>query len=210
MKIRESYDRIARRYADRFLRELDHKPLDRMLLDHFAAELRGRGVVADLGCGPGQIARYLHDRGVSAIGVDLSDQMVRLAREAHPGIEFRGGTMLALEAEDGAWAGITAFYAIVHFEPAELPITFREMLRVLRSGGLLLLSFHAGEERVHLDEWEGEPVDIDWRFFPRALVEREIEAAGFAVDAVLERVSYPEEHPTRRVYVLAHKPTQPI
>src|SRR5438034_5027380 len=58
-----SYDRIAEEYANRISGELDHKPLDRMLLDEFAARFKGAGRVCDLGCGPGHVARYLHDRG---------------------------------------------------------------------------------------------------------------------------------------------------
>src|SRR5947199_7057 len=38
-----SYDRIAEEYANRISGELDHKPLDRMLLDEFAARFKGAG-----------------------------------------------------------------------------------------------------------------------------------------------------------------------
>jgi len=51
--IRESYDRIADEYARRIFNELQHKPLDRELLNRFAAEIVGSGEVCDMGCGPG-------------------------------------------------------------------------------------------------------------------------------------------------------------
>jgi hypothetical protein len=57
---RASYDRLAGEYARRLYGELAHKPVDRALLDAFAAELRGVGPVCEVGCGPGQVARYLH------------------------------------------------------------------------------------------------------------------------------------------------------
>ena len=66
-----SYDRIAEEYTSRIAGELEHKPLDRMLLDEFAARLKGAGRVCELGCGPGHVARYLHDRGVNIFGIDL-------------------------------------------------------------------------------------------------------------------------------------------
>ena len=59
-----SYDRVASEYARRMLPELDYKPLDRQLLERFAGLVVGKGRACDLGCGPGQIARYLHDHGV--------------------------------------------------------------------------------------------------------------------------------------------------
>ena len=61
---RGSYDAVSEEYVQRISRELDHKPFDRELLDQFADRVRERGVVAEIGCGPGHVARYLHGRGV--------------------------------------------------------------------------------------------------------------------------------------------------
>jgi len=92
--IRESYDRIADEYAFRIFNELQYKPLDRELLNRFAAEVAGRGAVCDMGCGPGHVARYLRDVGTSVFGLDLSSQMIEQARRLNPDISFREGNML--------------------------------------------------------------------------------------------------------------------
>ena len=52
MDTRASYDSAAKAYAEHLADELAHKPLDRHLLNRFAEETRGRGLVADFGCGP--------------------------------------------------------------------------------------------------------------------------------------------------------------
>jgi hypothetical protein len=62
--VRRSYDEVANEYARRMFDELAGKPVDRQLLDRFADETRGSGFVADVGCGPGHVARYLHERGI--------------------------------------------------------------------------------------------------------------------------------------------------
>ncbi len=59
-----SYDQVATEYVHRISGGLEHKPLDRQLLDRFAARVQELGSVCDLGCGPGHVARYLHERGV--------------------------------------------------------------------------------------------------------------------------------------------------
>jgi SAM-dependent methyltransferase len=74
--VRDSYTRIADAYARHYAEELQHKPLDRELLDRFAASVKARGEVRELGCGPGHIARYLWNQGVDIFGVDLSPRMV--------------------------------------------------------------------------------------------------------------------------------------
>jgi trans-aconitate methyltransferase len=75
-----SYDLVADVYVRRIFGELQHKPLDRQLLDRFAARVRDFGPVCDMGCGPGHITRYLQDYGVEVCGVDLSPAMVERAR----------------------------------------------------------------------------------------------------------------------------------
>src|SRR5262245_22428501 len=69
--LQTSYDGVAEAYVERIYGELAHKPLDRELLDAFAGEVKGSGIVCDVGCGPGHVSRYLGDRGVDVMGLDL-------------------------------------------------------------------------------------------------------------------------------------------
>src|SRR5437763_10083141 len=118
--IAAGYDRVAQQYAAEFADELGRKPFDRAVLDEFAALVGGRGPVCELGCGPGQVAHYLKERGVEMCGVDLSEQMVARARELNPDVEFAQGDMCALALADGALAGIVCFYAIIHLARADV------------------------------------------------------------------------------------------
>ena len=101
--VQTSYDLVADEYVRRIFDELEHKPLDRELLDRFASRVQGRRPVCDLGCGPGHVARYLHGRGVQVVGIDLSPMLVAQARKLNPGIQFQQGNMRALDIEDGAF-----------------------------------------------------------------------------------------------------------
>jgi SAM-dependent methyltransferase len=204
--LRRSYDTIAEEYARRIAGELKDKPLDRALLDAFAEIVPVGGTVADVGCGPGHVGRYLCDRGLPVVGIDLSPRMIELARQLNPGMTFQVGSMLDLPIPDRSWAGITAFYSIVHLPPESLPIAFREFHRALLPGGLLLAAFHLGEERFHEDELWGFEVDLDMYFHRREEIARVGEHAGFSVLAHLER--QPDEaveYPSRRAYLLFRK-----
>lgn len=205
--LQAGYDRVAGEYAARIFDELAHKPLDRERLDRFAERAGPLGRVCDLGCGPGQVARYLHERGTDVFGVDLSAEMVAQARRLSPAIEFREGSMRALELPDAALGGIAAFYSLIHIPRAELITVLQELRRVLCPNGLLLLAFHIGDQTVHLDEWWGQMVSIDFLFFQRSEIEQCLLQAGFVIDESLEREPYPEvEHPSRRAYILARRP----
>lgn len=206
-RTRDGYDAVAADYATHFTDELAAKPLDRALLGAFAELVRGHGAVADVGCGPGHVARYLHERGLPVVGVDLSPAMVTAAQRLHPDLAFRVGSLLALEVADGAWGGIVAFYSVIHLPPPAVPRAFAEMYRALRPGGRLLLAYHIGDEVRHFAEWWGRPVDLDFHFFATDDMARWLVATGFVVEARVEREPYtPVEVATRRGYLLARKP----
>jgi ubiquinone/menaquinone biosynthesis C-methylase UbiE len=223
--IRESYDRVADEYAHHIFSELDNKPLDRQLLTRFVSEVKGRGDVCDMGCGPGHIARYLRDAGgagdsdhgasgsdhLDVFGLDLSPGMLQEAQRLNPDISFCQGNMLALDLPDASLAGITAFYAIVNLARESLPQVFREMARVLQPGGLLLLSFHIGNETMHRDDWWDRPVNMDFHFLQPPAVQHDLEAAGLTVEEIVEREPYAPgvEHQCRRAYIFARKPRLP-
>lgn len=205
--LRNSYDRVAEEYVERIFDELKDKPLDRLLLERFAASTRGLGRLCDLGCGPGHVARYLHACGADVLGIDLSPGMVAQARQLNPAIPFRQGNMLSLEVEDEAWGGIAAFYSIIHIPRAEVIQALQELKRVLRPGGVLLLAFHIGEEIIHLDEWWEQDVCLDFIFFQTAEMAGYLYAAGFQIEDIIERPPYANvEHQSQRAYIFAKKP----
>jgi ubiquinone/menaquinone biosynthesis C-methylase UbiE len=206
--IQKSYDGIADEYARHLYSEFDNKPLDRELLTRFAARVKGQGAICDIGCGPGHIARFLHDAGTNVFGLDLSSRMIEEARRLNPEISFRQGNMLTLDLPDASLAGIAAFYAIVNLPKASLPQVFREMARVLKPDGLLLLAFHIGDETLQPDALWGRPVSMDFYFFPPHAIQRDFETAGLVIEEIIEREPYaPEvEHQSRRAYIFARKP----
>jgi SAM-dependent methyltransferase len=204
MDVRESYDSAATTYTEHLASELAHKPLDRHLLNRFAEEMCGQGLVADVGCGPGHVARYLHDRGVTVVGIDLSPEMIKCASRLNPRLEFRVGDMRALDLPAASLSGIVAFYSIVHFDSIELVGVMGELRRVLAIGGLVLVAFHVGQQVVHVDDLFGAPVDLDFRFHAPSEVIEALRSAQFAVIEHVEREPYDgSEYPSRRCYLLA-------
>ena len=203
--LQAGYDCVAEHYATEFFEELKRKPFDCQLLDQFAETVRGAGTVCELGCGPGQVGRYLKDRGVEMCGVDLSPEMVRVAARLNPDISFSQGDMLALHFPDESLAAIVLFYSIIHIQREDVTRALKEMYRVLTQNGKVFLAFHGGAGEIHRDEWYGEEVSIDFRLFEGAEMAGYLEAAGFKDVKIIEREPYEFEHPTRRVYVFAEK-----
>ncbi|HBJ88222.1 MAG TPA: class I SAM-dependent methyltransferase [Verrucomicrobiales bacterium] len=209
MSTQVSYDQVADEYVRRIYDELKHKPLDRQLLDRFAASVRDVGPACDMGCGPGHVARYLREQGVEVCGVDLSPEMVEQARRLNEGIDFQTGDMMALTVPDGTWAGVAAFYSLIHIPHGDMVQALRELRRVLMPGGLLLLTFHIGDGTIHLDEWWDKKVCVDFLLFRSQEMSDWLRMAGFEVEEIVEREPYPEiEHQSRRAYIFARSKPQ--
>ena len=199
-----SYDEVAHEYVRRIAHELDHKPFDRELLDRFAENFEPGDIVCDIGCGPAHVARYLHERGVKVIGIDLSPGMVAQARLLNPELEIHQGDMLSLDVPDESWAGVVAFYSIIHIPRNDVVRALSELRRCLRPGGSLLMSFHIGDEVVHLEELWEHPVNMDFIFFQPDEMFGYLDGAGFNVEETLERDPYPDvEYQSRRAYISA-------
>jgi SAM-dependent methyltransferase len=207
MDVQTSYDKVAEEYAQRLFNELQHKALDRQLLERFAAEMPLTGLVADLGCGPGHVTQFLSERGLQVIGLDVSPGMIAQASRLNPELQFQGGDMRALPVNDVSWAGIVAFYSLLHFQRTEVVAVLRECLRALQPGGLLLAAFHVGDEIRHIEEFWGHAVQLDFVFFQPEEMAGYLRMAGFEVEEVIERAPYPEvEVQTQRAYIFARKP----
>jgi SAM-dependent methyltransferase len=206
-RVRTSYDTVAGEYARHIYSELENKPFDREWLNRFGDLVRDRGIACDLGCGPGQIARYLADRGVSVFGLDLSRGMLLEAQRLNPDITFVEGNMLAFPIGTNHLGGIAAFYSIIHLDRDVAPDALAEMYRVLRPKGYLLLTFHLGTEVLHTEEIWGHKIDLDATFFTIDELTRCLVHAGFKIEDAKERDPYdPDvEYQSRRGYILAKK-----
>ena len=133
--------------------------------------------------------------------------MVQQARRLNPGIEFRQGNMMSLDIPDAAWAGIAAFYSLIHIPRGDMMRALGELRRVLRPGGTLLLAFHIGDDVLHLEEWWGHKVCVDFFFFRTDEMTGYLRGAGFEIEETIERDPYPEvEHQSRRAYIFARRP----
>ena len=124
--VRKHYDRITEEYTRRIFNELKHKPLDRELLNRFGPKSEIAGKLCEMGCGPGHVARYLHEAGARVFGLDLSVRMIENARKSNPDLTFRVGNMMDLDLKAASLAGITANYSIVNIPQESLPWSLGE------------------------------------------------------------------------------------
>lgn len=191
-----AYDAVAARYAASIPGVYHAGPLHHAMIPVFAGLVLagGDGPVADVGCGPGHVTAHLRSLGVRAFGVDLSPEMIALARAAHPDLRFEVGRMEALEAADASLAGVVANQSIIHTSPERLSETLTEFRRVLAPGGHLLLGFPACDDLAGLAEPYDHMTYPAYRYSAGRVAEL---LAGVGLGEVARFVVAPGEDPRR-------------
>ena len=138
-----AYDRNAANYADKFGAYRPYREKIEAFQQRF---LTGRAAVLDVGCGPGINARIMlsGNSRLAITGIDLSAEMIALARQKAPGAVFRVQDIRALEP-DRKYDAVIAAFCIVHLSDDETAGLLRTISSCLESGGYLYLSFMEGK-----------------------------------------------------------------
>ncbi len=109
------------------------------VLWQFVGDVSGRTIL-DVGCGTGYLARKLHSRGAHVIGIDFSEEMIRLARAKDSQIDFHVDSCSELRTiNDSSVDVVVANYVLM--DTPDLVGTMRAFQRVLQPGGIVVVVF---------------------------------------------------------------------
>lgn len=159
--VRSSYDRVADNYVAMGMGDLGLAPWLRAALTVFADEVRDRGPVLDVGCGPGTVTAFLADLGVDVSGVDLSPRMVAHARRLHPGLRFEVESATELRLADASFGGVLGWWSLFNLPRLVLPAVLTSFARALVPGGQVVLGTHVGDGDIARTEAYG-GVPVAW------------------------------------------------
>ena len=127
------FDEIARDY-DR-MNHLMTAGLDRCWRKRAVQGLHGK--VLDVACGTGDMAMELLRQGCSVTGVDLSKEMMAIAKRKAPQAEYRLADAEHLPFGDASFDAVTCAFGVRNFVHLEQGLS--EMLRVLKPGGRMVI-----------------------------------------------------------------------
>lgn len=147
---------------------------DRVLIEPWATGIDG--AILDVGSGTGRWTGHLASLGHQIEGLEPATWLVELARQTHPSVTFHHGTIADLSDSPKRWAGILAWYSLIHMGPDELPDALVALQMAVEDGGGLLMSFFFGpslEPMYH-------PVATAYQW-PLPELAQALETAGFQV-----------------------------
>lgn len=95
--------------------------------------------VLEIGVGTGNLAKRFLDKDYNIIGIDQSREMLNVAKEKYPRLKLRLGDFLNIPYENNEFDVIVSTYAFHHLNTEEKGISIKEMLRVLKDDGRIVI-----------------------------------------------------------------------
>ena len=202
--VRQSYDRIAERYAVAWGGTEDDAVRRRYLNRAMALVTKPRWAL-DLGCGTGaHVTRILAEQ-FEVVGVDISARSIEIARREVPAAQFMVADMASIAFPDAAFDLVVAFYSMIHVPRDEHAGLLARIARWLRPHGVFVATMGAGEGGEGTeDDWLGAP--MFWSSWGAETNLRLISEAGLHLVASREEVLEENGSPVRHLWVVARRP----
>jgi SAM-dependent methyltransferase len=182
-ELRAAHDVLAEVYATRLAGLLDRMPIERAVLGLFCELVLSADLgtdVGDIGCGTGRLEPYLAAKGLSPSGVDLSPEMIRVARRDSPGFDYDVADLRELPFKDASLVGVICWYSLLFLAPSDRPAAFSELARVVKPGGYLVTAFKAGDgQHQRRGRATGLGIEFDAYWLSPEEMERWVTEAGF-------------------------------
>lgn len=203
---RQTYNLAAQKYHDLFHNEMNEKEYDRKLLDSFAARFNSDSLICDAGCGPsGHIGKYLFDKGIKVVGVDISEKCIELARLNNTEMKFECADIGNMPFDDKSFDGIISYYSIINTPKIYITRIFTEFSRVLKTDGYLLVAVKAGTSEGYINDLLGIKTKIYSTLFTLNEITSYFKDSGLIIEFIDKRNPYDFEISNERIFAIGRK-----
>lgn len=138
-----AFKKMAKEYVDYFGDDWEFKEE----ITNFASLLEPKSTIIDLGCGSGYITSFLHEHNTNAIGIDFSDEMIAIAKEKHPNIEFLTDDFLNIKKyfKENTIDGALSIYSLYFIPKEKLNDFLSSLSYVMKKGAKFLIITVVGD-----------------------------------------------------------------
>lgn len=197
-EIAANYDRIAQHWVGNAI------PVDNGIAQHERALqfLAGPGLAIDVGCGSnGRFIELLLNRGFAVEGLDLSAEMLALARTRHPTVRFHHADICTWEFPRG-FDFISAWDSIWHVPLDRQAAVLEKLCAGLNPGGVMIFTSGGVDQPGHVtNPCHGQPLYHASLGIPELL--RLIDRSA----CVCRHLEY-DQHPELHLYLIVQKPVR--
>jgi SAM-dependent methyltransferase len=160
--------------------EKGHRPVGVQAIDLMG--IAAASSVIDIGCGSGWATRLMAGKALEGrvVGIDVSDEMIRIARESsavHSNVEFQVASAENLPFADSEFTHAFSMESLYYY--ADMPAALSEIRRVLQPGGRFVSVVDLYEENKPSHQWIDQ-LKVPVQLLSESRYRSQFESAGFA------------------------------
>ncbi len=180
----KTYDVIARKFDKTYCKNIYFKKE----LDIFIKSLKKGSKILDAGCGTGHVAKYLSNLGFKVVGIDLSKEMISIAKKKTKKATFKIMDLRDLKFKKHSFDAIITLFALIHINKKECILTLKNIHSLLKPGGFLFIGLIEGDG----DEFVKEPLNkskkIYFNYYNKSWITKELTKFNFKIIKIKDRV----------------------
>jgi ubiquinone/menaquinone biosynthesis C-methylase UbiE len=172
--VQSGYNSMARAYHEK------RKAGSMSWFEEFIPLFKGKRIL-DAGCGAGvPTTKFFADRDFQVTGIDVSGEMLKIARAEVPKATFIEANLVKLLFENSSFDVVISMFAIIHVLREHHTAVLKEFNRVLTPEGILIVSMGVNDNPEEIrEDWYG--TRMFWSHFDQATSIRLVEDAGFVI-----------------------------
>ena len=135
----QTYDQIAQNYVNM---TSDIRP--QLEFERFCDLVQSNGRILDAGCAWGRDCRAFYEKGFSVVGIELSIEMLKLAKKHATSCHFLQTDVRKIPMANECAHGIWCCATLLHLKRTDITTALKEFRRVLKPGALCYMQVKKG------------------------------------------------------------------
>ena len=180
---KSSYDAVAEKYARIYGADIYYQDE----LDGFLRHLDAESKILDVACGSGHVAHYLAKKGFDVVGIDISSNLIDIAKKNNGLARFELMDMREMTFMNSSFDAVLSLFGLVHLTQQEIPAVLKRFNNLLKPQGYLLVGVAEGVGEGFVDEHLELSQRYYYKYFTKDELQGLLKKAGFQIIKTFDR-----------------------
>lgn len=168
-------------------------------INNFASNFEKNSTIIDLGSGSGYITNYLCEKNLNAVGIDFSEEMIKIAKAKYPNVKFLLSDFNNIEDyfKEASVDGLIAIYSLYFIPKEQFNNVLKSLSKVLKDGGkfLFVTQIGTGEDFIVTPLMKENNIDgkIYVNYYMKEELENILENNDFSIESFVTKYDHDEK-----------------
>lgn len=168
-------------------------------INSFVAHFQDGATILDLGCGSGYVTNYLFSKNMNAIGIDFSEEMIKIAKSKYPQLKFFIDNFVNIENlfQENSIDGLIALYSLYFVPKEQFEDLLKSFSKVMKNGGkfLFVTQLGSGEDYISTPLMKENDVkdELYVNYYMKDELEEILKRNNFSIDYIVTKYDHDEK-----------------